>query len=103
MTDFMVSPDALRTSADGVDSVAEGVDGIKGAMSPPPPLMCGVLVGGIVGNVLAQVTYLQSQALITGIAHSDRVMATMLRDTAELYDMFEDDAVKACESFTQEI
>ena len=103
MTDFKVSTDALRSASDGIDTVADGVDGLKGGISQPSPLMCGTFVAGIVGNVLAQATYFAAQGLLTGIAQSDRVMGTMLRDTAELYDLFEDDVAHACHEFTQEI
>lgn len=103
MTDFKVNTDALRSASDGIDAVADGVDGLKGGISQPSPVMCGILVSGIVGNVLAQATYVAAQGLISGIAQSDRVMGSMLRETAEIYDQFEDDVARACHEFTQEI
>lgn len=98
MTDFKVSPDALSSSATAMTGVGESVDGIAGGMTPPNPLMCGMLIGPVV-SIFAQIVHMGAQAVVKGVAHEDKMLGRNLELTAEAYRDVEDEATSACEEF----
>lgn len=98
MTDFRVSPSALASSADAVADVGTGVSQVASSMTPPPPLMCGMLIAPVL-NIFAQVVHIGAQQVVQGIAHEDRMIARNIQATGTGYAEFEDDAVAAIHEF----
>ena len=98
MTDFKVSPSALDSAAGQMEGVGGAVDGVAGGMTPPPPLMCGLLIGPVV-SIFAQIVHMGAQQVIKGVAHEDRMISANLKGTAKQYRDYEDDAAAASDEF----
>lgn len=102
MTDFRVSADALDRAADGIDGVADGMRGVVDAMTPPDPLMFGMLIGPV-ASILATSIHGASRLFVLGMAGTDRGLARNLRGTAADYRQQEQQAIDWCRAFEGDI
>lgn len=85
MTDYQVTPEALRNAATGMDGVAEGNRDAAGALQPPNPLMFGMILGPLMAP-LAAAAHIATGHVLGGLANMNSQIGAQLVDTAKKYD-----------------